>query len=503
MGVIRVKALIDYERRQTVNDIRLEWDKLLCAKREKASSKEDGDYRNDFENDYDRIIFSSSFRRLQDKAQVFPLERNDFVRTRLTHSMEVAGIARSIGISLSAEMLKKGIISRTEYKEYIPVILETAGLAHDIGNPPFGHFGEETLRNAFNEWMLNHTEFEFGEQQKSDLLHFDGNSQMFRILTRLQCIKDDLGMHLTYATLATLMKYPFNSIKGNRDKEYCKENGVHYKKFGYFYSEKDVAEDVLKETGLTEYDMTIRHPLTYVLEAADDIAYSAADLEDGYKKKLFRISDVLEAFGKCEENDEVVINAKKQIEEILYKNEYYSEEKKLQDIRIYLQGVMIRSTVDAFVDNYVSIMDGTFKSELLEASKARNIRNTLKEFAQKRIFSSSEIEKTELGGEEILKYLTERFLEAFGNKDFLRCIVNGKKKDLTQSQRRMYHLISDDFKKVFEDKLRDIKSKFDKESEMINEACYYCCLMIFDYISGMTDGFCVDLYKRLKGITSI
>lgn len=490
----------------------LSWDKLLSNQREREKSEtSDNDYRHDFESDYDRVVFSSPFRRLQDKAQVFPLERNDFVRTRLTHSMEVAALARSMGVSISKKMLKNGYISNEEYASYIPVILETAGMAHDIGNPPFGHYGEETIKKTFSKWfdkqkeptLDKEKELTLDKKKEGDFLHFDGNSQMFRILTHLQCIKDPYGMNLTYATLATLMKYPFSSEDGNKESEYCDIHGSHYKKFGYYFSEKDVANRVLKATGLTQNSDTYRHPLAFVLEAADDIAYSAADLEDGYKKKLFSFEDIKKYFLLKGGENSCTQEAHDVIERILKGNMYYSDEKKLQDIRIKLQGLMVEKVVDAFIDNYDGLMNCQFKGELLYKSEAGEIRARLKRITNDFIFSDQGIIKTELGGEKVITCLIDSFLNAFARENFIFEILGSDKDLLSASQKRMYSLISEDFKKVFEQNIEEIKRKNLTKEESKKEVLYYIYLLIVDYISGMTDNYCTELYKKLQGMSDI
>ena len=254
----------------------LNWNKLLCSERrkdnhDKPESMETGIGREEIERDYDRILFSAPTRRLADKTQVFPMEKNDSVRNRLTHSLEVSNLARSIGIRLafnhrdpiwgnSADELK---VERT-----VPALLAALGLAHDLGNPPFGHQGEKSIGQWFRKKGIGGKDFK----------NFDGNCQTFRLLARLQILNDDYGLNLTYATLAGMMKYPvFSSTSCHR-----------YKKFGLFKSEKDVAGDVWNATGLDE---GIRHPMAYVMEACDDIAYSVIDAEDTVKKtmRLFTI----------------------------------------------------------------------------------------------------------------------------------------------------------------------------------------------------------------------
>lgn len=483
--------------------MRLEWSKLLSAKTEvERSVRKDTDHRNPYESDYDRIVFSSPFRRMQDKAQVFPLEKSDFVRTRLTHSMEVAALARSIGISIEKELMKGKKLPENYEKGSIPTILESAGMAHDLGNPPFGHYGEEVIKRAFNSKMKKEENTEVSK--KEDLLNFDGNCQTIRILTRLQCLKDEWGMHITYATLATLMKYPMDSVHGNK-----KDGIVYHKKFGYFQSEKEIAENVLKETGLwQEEGCAYRHPLALVLEAADDIAYSAADLEDGYKKHVIQFKDIVDVFERkrnsMSEGENSYFNGiVDKIKEKRKLDACYSEEKLIQDIRIYLQGEMIDAVNKAFIDNYEDIMNGKFNEELLQRSKAKEIREALKILANDYILCDDEVQKTELAGESIIEYLVNYFVEAFDDENF-KSYIKDKfeekegKKNLNPRISRVYNLISDDYKMIFEKKVKTLIQQ--EEVDIEKEITYYSCLMITDYISGMTDNYCVDLYRRLKGI---
>lgn len=480
---------------------KLTWNQLLCTTRVRAKSETaSNDSRNDFENDYDRVVFSSPFRRLQDKAQVFPLERNDFIRTRLTHSMEVAAIARSIGISVSNQLIEKGLVEREDNISDIPTILETAGLAHDIGNPPFGHFGEYTIGKSFEQWLEEHTYVTLTELEKKDLISFDGNCQMFRILTHLQCIRDEYGLNLTYATLASLMKYPFDSLQGNKNDEFCEKNGIYYKKYGYYYSESDIAHNVLAATGLIRNGVVYRHPLAFILEAADDIAYSAADLEDGFKKKLFSFDQIKSYFDPEEAEDNCIKEACEQVYNIINSENYYSGEKKLQMIRIVLQGLMINKVVDAFVENYHKIFNMEFKEELLLVSAAQGIRERLKKLSNDYIFNNVEIEKIELGGEQVIGYLVKRFMDSLGDINFIDYLITSDKNKISKSQKRMYDMISDDFRKVFSIKVDKLIKEGLCQEDLYNKIFYYICIMVIDYISGMTDGFCTDLYKKLQGI---
>lgn len=259
----------------------LEWNKLLCTKRERESKSGSSinPVRNEFEADYDRIVGSSSVRRLQDKAQVFPLQQNDVARTRLTHSMEVSALARSLGKAVGRRLEEKEIFQDREQTEKLSALLQVAGLIHDLGNPPFGHYGETVIRDWFGKWfsgeaMLSEEKNSLSEQQKNDFIYFDGNVQNLRIVTKLQVQNDNKGANFTYGTLATIMKYPWSSESRPKGKI----------KFGYFESEQELAEAVRREIGL---EAGVRHPATYLLEAADDIIYICDDIEDGTKKGIY------------------------------------------------------------------------------------------------------------------------------------------------------------------------------------------------------------------------
>ena len=259
----------------------LNWRKLLLSERrkdkhDKSESIDTGVGREEIERDYDRILFAAPTRRLADKTQVFPMETNDSVRTRLTHSHEVSNLARSIGVRLAFDPQNRGEVfgesaDSLKVERKVPALLAAIGLAHDLGNPPFGHQGENTIR----QWFAS-KEDAFDE----DFQKFDGNCQTFRLLTKLQILNDEYGLNLTYATLAGLMKYPVFS-----------DSQHSFRKFGIFQSERRIAKDVWKETGLSE---GIRHPLAYVMEACDDIAYSVIDAEDTIKKGYASFNDLID-----------------------------------------------------------------------------------------------------------------------------------------------------------------------------------------------------------------
>ena len=295
-----------------------------------------------------------------------------------------------------------------------------------------------------------------------------------------------------------------DSINGNKSKEEVKKIGVEYKKFGYFQSEKDIANKILTEVGtIIENGKAHRHPLSYLLEAADDIAYSAADLEDGFKKKVISISDIRDIF-----KDEKEILQK--LEEYTLDDQYNSQERIIQRFRIYLQGKMIKAVIETFIEKQDEILKGTFKNEILMESSAKVIREKLKSIADEKILSNSDIYKTELAGEVAIEYLLTFFIDALDNKkkfidkiidvngDFDRIKLDGRTK-------RIYNIISKDYRTVYEKRILEILKKINDNEELenkriYNEILYNTYLLITDYISGMTDNYSIELYRRLKGI---
>ena len=264
--------------------MRMNWEQLLCADRVRGKARKSPlDLRTEFEKDYHRIINSASFRRLQDKTQVFPLDKSDFIRTRLTHSLEVSSFGKSLGQNVAEKIFReiKDETFRPEYKADICDILQCAGLLHDIGNPPFGHFGESCIRQWFKDNM-GRLEFEgkpltewLTPQMQADFYNFEGNTQALRLVSKLHYLVDENGMNLTKALLGTIIKYPVSSLEIDK-----KSGDIRTKKMGYYYAEADVFNMIQADLGTNGK----RHPLTFLLEAADDIAYKTADIEDAYKK---------------------------------------------------------------------------------------------------------------------------------------------------------------------------------------------------------------------------
>ncbi|WP_173984382.1 dGTP triphosphohydrolase, partial [Magnetospirillum sp. SS-4] len=386
----------------------LKWENLLSCERRRRSStpvKAVGS-RTEIERDFDRILFSAPVRRLADKTQVFPLEKNDSVRTRLTHSHEVANLARSIGTHLAFSVL--GLPPGINSQRNVPALLAAIGLAHDLGNPPFGHQGETAIQRWIkkNESKLFEPPANAGSgniddlktdlenitpAMRADFLKFDGNAQTFRLLTHLQIITDGYGLNLTYATLAALLKYTVSSDKAGAT------DNKSAKKPGFFQSEADVVKEVWAHTGLNE---GIRHPLTFIMEACDDIAYSVIDVEDAVKKGLVSFNDVIQFL---QDVDDVV--AKDVVNNSL--NDYQENRKfelspaelndvSMQKFRVHAIGAMVNAIIEAFSTHREQMLDCSFKDTLMGVSKARLLCKALKNFALERAYRHKSVLKIEL-----------------------------------------------------------------------------------------------------------
>lgn len=473
----------------------MEWKQLLCEKRQSApKSVNKTDLRNEFQKDYHRIICSASFRRLQDKTQVFPLDKSDFVRTRLTHSLEVASFAKSLGQTAFQYLIdnNKDEELTPEIKEKVCSILECAGLLHDIGNPPFGHFGEDSIRNWFKsnlskiEYKGTSVENNLTEQMKNDLYHFEGNAQALRLLAKLHYLVDENGMHLTYALLNTLIKYPVSSCGINKHSGNIKD-----KKMGYYFAEQELFKDITESTGA----INCRYPLTFLLEAADDIAYHTADIEDAVKKGFLSYSQLLE-----ELRSEKYINKCTDVQEIQsYKNAVdmletkYAKAKEngvpnpelnaVQNWIIYVQGQLLYCASYGFTKNYQSIMNGTFSAEVISASRGKTLSDALGSIVCDYVFKSCEIYKTEIAAGNIINFLLDRFVPA--------AVIYDTDNELSPMDKRIIHLISDNYRQIY---------KIYSDGKDENEKLYLRLLLVTDYICGMTDSFAKRLYQELNGI---
>ena len=443
----------------------LDWCKLLCTTRMKdrhdsPETMNTGIGRQELERDYDRILFSAPTRRLADKTQVFPMEKHDSVRTRLTHSHEVSNLARSIGVRLAfdhrCDVFRDApddlIIERA-----VPALLATIGLAHDLGNPPFGHQGEHTICQWFEKKVT----------ADEDFLKFDGNCQTFRLLTRLQILNDKFGLNLTYATLAGLMKYPvFHS-----------SNGHSFKKFGVFISEKDIAKDVWTATGLSE---GIRHPLAYVTEACDDIAYSVIDAEDTVKKGYASFYDLMDHLSSDNGLSDRI--TKDVVEKAHAKNTEFKHERlsshELNDLSMLMFRVkaiaeMVQSATKTFVDHVRRMMSGDISSsfELIDSSDCARLCTHLKEFDKRHGFLHPEVLRLELEGHNYITQILDMLWEGINHHD---------EKPFAKYA---YGRISENYRRVYEDSNREYSDK---------------AHLLCDTVSGMSESYLVSLHNELR-----
>ncbi len=469
----------------------MNWNELLCPRREYLSPRYNpNDTRTDFRQDYHRIIGSASFRRLQDKAQVYPLRRGDFVRTRLTHSMEVSSFAGSLADTVFRRLKDKDITDDT--RRSCIDILECAGLVHDIGNPPFGHFGEFVIREWFEDNFSNlkfrgeNVNDLLSEQMKADFLNFEGNAQTLRVLTRLHSLMyPGKGMNLTFALLNTIIKYPVNSTKIDK-----KSGDIRTKKLGYYYSEQTLFNEITESTGAGE----LRCPLTFLLEAADDLAYKTADIEDACVKCYVNYNLLSEELKSenyralCETDEEAaeLENAAAELEKSYGSARKYNMSdpkiKAVQRWAVKIQSRLVTEASNAFCNNYDAIMAGELKSDLFENSSARVLMKALGEIAYKYAFRSDDIVKTELSENSAMRFLLDKTIGAALRFDTPE--ERGCDRDLTQ---------------VLSENYLDICRRA-CENKTAAEQCYYRLLYATDCISGMTDSYALDFYRKLLGV---
>lgn len=455
------------------------------------------DSRVPLERDFDRILFLAPTRRLADKTQVFPLDKNDSVRTRLTHSYEVANLARGMGTRLvydHPEIFRNYSLT-DKIERSIPSLLAAIGLAHDLGNPPFGHQGESAIGNWFE---LNKNDV-FGSDDKysKDFLNFDGNSQTIRLLTRLQILNDQFGIDLTFASLAALIKYPQSSslieCENDQYKQWEKNHPkvdrnqnphvLTWDKHGFFKSEESIIEEIWKETGL---QVGIRHPLTYIMEACDDIAYSVLDAEDIVKKGLASFYDLVNHLRQDKSGCHRIARL---VNKITNKNEEYStqelspaelNELSMQMFRVYAIGELVDGAILAFVKNHESFTSKPFKiKSLMSISDSSALCKTLKKFDKKWGYRNKTVLRLELEGHNYIHKLM----------DMLWIGIHGRLDESADSQtpfgKYVYEKISENYRRVFEDESNEMTVTY-KEAQLLTDA-----------IAGMTDSYLIALHDEL------
>lgn len=442
----------------------MKWEQLLSLKRQGDTSKrlrkEQDDLRLGFEVDYDRIIFSAAFRSLQDKTQVIPLSKTDFVHTRLTHSLEVSVVGRSIG-----RLVGKKIIEKYPYLQEIHgfqatdfgAIVAAASLAHDIGNPPFGHSGEKAIGEYFSIGKGQKFKEQLTDKQWQDLIDYEGNANGFSVLTSSRPGNEG-GLRISYATLGAFMKYPKESLPKKPTA------AIADKKYGFFQSDADFFQEVASELGMirnkTGNDIGYeRHPLAYLVEAADDICYTIIDFEDGMNLGLVSEDYALEYLIKLVKDS---IDAPKY-------NTLTTKEDRISYLRALAIGSLINDAVAVFVENESAILEGNFPYSLTDKSKYKAQMDDIIKLSVKKIYQSREVIEKELTGYQIINTLLDKFITAFTND------YEGKATNYDQ-------LIL---------KLLPEKFKVEKES------CYEQLLHICHFISLLTDGNALIIYTTV------
>lgn len=428
----------------------MQWGNLLNINRFGSNrDSKNVDFRSQFQRDYDRLIFSPEFRKMQAKTQVFPLPNDIFVHNRLTHSLEVACIGRSIAGLVSNHLFNNDIITSEQAAE-IPTIVSTACLAHDIGNPPFGHSGEDTLSSYFSDGNGLLLKEHFSEQQWCDLIKFEGNANVLRLLTHRFHGRRTGGFALTYATLGAMIKYPHSSVAG-------------FKKYGFFESETETFNTIVEACGLNNSSFVARHPLVYLVEAADDISYLIMDIEDAHRLAIIGIDTVYQYFIPF-------LDSNIALKDKFSKNSFHlSDAEKVAYLRSLVINLLVNNCASIFIENYRQIMDGIFKDSLANRldSILKPALDHCKYLGINKIYSDSGVKRLEISGHKILSTLLDMYI------------------DLVISPQKH-------FSKLL---LSTIPPQYRPVGELYSDT-----RLVIDFLSSMTDIQAVKLYRELMGI---
>lgn len=449
--------------------VRMEWDKLLCNERLRTKPYEARPNRSIFVQDHDRIVFSTPFRRLANKTQVQPLYEHDHVHHRLIHSIEVSSVGRSLAMRIGHWLEETGQIAEGESNS-LSNIVQAASVAHDIGNPPFGHSGEAAMGDWFAERFdeARGMMAEIEAAQRSEFVKFEGNAQGFRIIARLEMYRNEGGMQLSKATLGAFAKYPVTSavredIVGGGAAPY-----VGLKKFGLFRSEVDLFRKAADSLGLPEERSAggswwRRHPLVFLVEAADDICYNIVDLEDAFTTGELPYEAVRDVLQEAANRSGGVAGDLNEAEHIAL-------------LRALSIGAAIDSCVEAFKANYDAIMDGTFSDCLADAGPMADAFRTMKELSQKQVFTARRKTELEVSGRRVIGNVMTGILPVF--EDLARRGWDPEK--LSDHNRQLVRALDLD--------LRDVT-----DAERALHA-------LADFTSGMTDRYAVRIARMLTGI---
>ena len=441
----------------------MNWNQLISSQRlgQEHRHPERHDDRTEFKRDYDRLIFSAPFRRLQNKTQVFPLPGSVFVHNRLTHSLEVASVGMSLGNDVARHLCAKNTDFIDTLIPEIGQIVATACLAHDMGNPPFGHSGEKAIQTFFTEGKGSYLQEKVSPHFWDDITHFEGNANAFRLLTHQFRGRRPGGFVMTYATLASIVKYPFSSSAAGKKG-----------KFGFFESEQPIYKKIADEMGLFcisapgEPLRYVRHPLVYLVEAADDICYEIMDLEDAHKLKLLSFDETRDLMlGFFDEPTQEKILQRIVDEQLTDSNE------QVQYLRACVIGRLENECVRTFIDHEEIILSGMFQGSLIDhiAPLQHDAYVRCTKISKARIYKSQPVLDVELSGYRIMATLMELMVEAIEHPE------------------RFYS----------QQLIGRVSSQYDIESPDLEKRL----MAVIDYISGMTDVYALDVYQKICGIS--
>lgn len=437
----------------------MNWRQLLSNKRFGLEELHElrKDDRSEFQRDYDRLIFSAPFRRLQNKTQVFPLPGSIFVHNRLTHSLEVSCVGRSLGNSAATQLLAKHPDLSDSHLSEIASIVSAACLAHDLGNPPFGHSGEKAISTYFSEGKGLNLKPLLSSMEWDDLIHFEGNANAFRLLTHQFLGRRKGGFVMTYSTLASIVKYPYSS-------QLCGKKS----KFGFFISEEEDFIKIANELGIKRLNKEgeptkyARHPLVFLVEAADDICYQMMDIEDAHKLKLLTTKEAKELY-ELFLDEEKIERAKKIYEFVSDSNE------QIAYLRATVIGILIQACTQVFVENEEKILEGKFEGALVKHIDLplKQAYEECSRIAVKKIYRSRDVLDIELAGFHVISTLLELMIDA------------------VQSPEKAYSELL----------INRVSNQYDIHSPTL----YGKIQAVLDYISGMTDVYALDLFRKIKG----
>lgn len=442
----------------------MNWKQLISNKRLGQESRHAirHDDRSEFKRDYDRLIFSAPFRRMQNKTQVFPLPGSIFVHNRLTHSLEVASVGMSLGNDVAHCVMKtRPELADTLFTQ-IGTIVSTACLAHDMGNPPFGHSGEKAIQTFFTEGKGAYLKDRLSPELWNDITHFEGNANAFRLLAHRFKGRRDGGFVMTYTTLASIVKYPFASALAEKG----------HGKFGFFSTEADIFCRIADDLGIIRKSADCcpaeyaRHPLVYLVEAADDICYEIMDIEDAHKLKIVTYEETKRLF--LDFFDEMGQN---HIMQRIHDEEITDDNEKVIYMRACVINALERACVDAFMRHEDEIMRGEFSGSLIDSIDDRLVKayHNCTELSKKRIYKSKPVLDVELSGFKIMDSLMEVMTEAAVNPQ------------------RFYS--------------RQLISRVSSQYDISAPDLETRIMAVIDYISGMTDVYALDIYQKINGIS--